>query len=591
MHDTATTLDTAAPSLRRARAAVGDLEGRLFLAGVAVLTAGVAAFLLVQLSGWPPHEDETLPLFVGRQPLGGLFDIVLGERGGAPLHFMLAWIVAHSGGGLHEMRLLSALFAVASVPAIAALGSRLAGRGAGLAAAALAAGSWVLLFHGIYARMYSLFLFLATLSYLALLRALDRGGVRAWALWAVLMLLAIGAHPYGALVLGSQGLYVLLTRGRLRQAVAAFGAVSLLAIPLWRSSVVLASRFDVGVGGGGGKLRTPREVFDYLWRVAGDSSSGYTGVLVVVLLFAGAGLVRLSRDTPKSGLLIACVVATPTLFFLVGKFGGNSAPESRHLIFVVPFLAVATASGILWLARLTGPRSGWLAALVVVAILPAEIGWAWHKTPALFKRESPTRVSARHEAAAWLGSTSRPDDVLFAYEPLYLAAWETNRPAVSRTVVPRADPKLALQTLEETKKPLGRGVWAFDAGDNNNYVKRTRIELRVPFPRTEFEGRVFGPYLVIRTRRPTVTVERYLDDARKAELIGKSLEDGRRGHQLRDDPPRSGPVDRPLPLQGLLVARRVLEGGKAGGCAPPGRALAPCGREHRGGADDAAEEE
>jgi hypothetical protein len=152
-----------------------------------------------------------------------------------------------------------------------------------------------------------------------------------------------------------------------------------------------------------------------------------------------------------------------------------------------------------------------------------EVAWGWHKTPALFKRENPVRVSARNKAADWLAATSRPDDVLFAYEPLYLAAWERGGSAVSRTIVPRADPKLALQTLRETRKPLGRGVWVFDAGDNNNYVKRTRIELRLPFPHSEFEGRVYGPYLVIRTRRPTVTVDRYLDDARKVELIGKSL--------------------------------------------------------------------
>jgi hypothetical protein len=94
---------------------------------------------------------------------------------------------------------------------------------------------------------------------------------------------------------------------------------------------------------------------------------------------------------------------------------------------------------------------------------------------------------------------------------------------VSRTVVPRADPKLALEALDDVHKPLGRGVWAFDAGDNNNSVKRTRIERRLPFPRSEFEARAFGPFLVIRTRRPTLTIARYLDDARKAELIGKSL--------------------------------------------------------------------
>ena len=112
----------------------------------------------------------------------------------------------------------------------------------------LAAASWILLFHGIYARMYSLFLFLSTLSYLALLRAPNEAARGPGSLWAVVMLLTIGSHQYGALVLGSQGLYVLVTRSRLRQAVVAFGVVLLLAIPLWRSSVVLANRLDVGVG-------------------------------------------------------------------------------------------------------------------------------------------------------------------------------------------------------------------------------------------------------------------------------------------------------------------------------------------------------
>ena len=295
-----------------------------------------------------------------------------------------------------------------------------------------------------------------------------------------------------------------------------------LAIPLWRSSLVLANRFDVGVGGGGGKLGTPREVFAYLWHVAGDSSTGYTGALVVVLVLAAIGLVWLARERPPAALLTTCVLLTPTLFFLVGRFGGNSAPESRHLIFVLPFLALATASGILAVTR-AAPYGGWLALLVVLALLPLEVAWGRHKTPALFDRENPARVDGRRAAATWLAATSRSDDVLFAFEPLYLAAWERNRSGVSRRVVPRADPKLALQTLDETKKPLGRAVFVFDAGDNNNYVKRTHIELRLPFPRSEFEGRAYGPYLVIRTRKPTVTIARYLDAARKAELIGKSL--------------------------------------------------------------------
>jgi hypothetical protein len=508
-----------------ARSAVRPRDpGRLlFVGGIGAITVAVGTFLLVRLPGLPPHEDEALPLLVGRGSLGRLFDTVLDQRGGAPLHFLLAWVVAHAGGGLDTMRLLSALFATASIPAIAALANRLAGRGAALAAGALAATSWVLLFHGMFARMYSLFLLLSTLSYLALLHALDRGGRRAWLAWAVTMLLTIGAHPYGALVLASQALYVVLTRSRIRQAAIAFACVVAVAAPLWRSSVVLAHRYGAGIGDGGGPLRTPGEVFAYLWHAAGDFSTRSTGVLVALLLVAALGLVTLVRERPHSAVLAACVVATPTLFFLAGRFGGSTSPQSQHLIFMLPFLALAVSVGVLGVARLAGPWRRWVAAAIVVALLPVEVAWAWHKTPALFRGENPIRVAARQGAAAWLAATSRPDDVLFAYEPLYLAAWERAGSTISQTVVPRADVGLALHALVSAHKPLGRGVWVFDAGDTNNAVERTQIALRVPSPARAFEARAYGPYLIIRTRGPTVTVARYLADAAKVELLGRSM--------------------------------------------------------------------
>ena len=46
-----------------------------------------------------------------------MLDTVLGQRGGAPLHFLFAWGVAHLGGGLTALRLVSAAFAGASAVA------------------------------------------------------------------------------------------------------------------------------------------------------------------------------------------------------------------------------------------------------------------------------------------------------------------------------------------------------------------------------------------------------------------------------------------------------------------------------------------
>ena len=494
-----------------------DLSARLYAFGVGLCTAAVAAFVLVQLRAWPPHEDETLALFVGRQSFGDLLEIVLGRRGGAPLHFLFAFAVAHLGGGVTALRLFSALFAVGSVPVIAALGTRLGGRSVGLGAAVLASGSWVLLFHGVYGRMYSLFLLTSALSYLALERALDGGG-RRWVWWGLAVLAAIATHPYGALVLASQGLYVVLRRVRVREAVFAFAAVLVAGIPFWRTDLVLAGRFDVGVGGGGEKLGGPIPVLKYLWTVAGDLSVGYLPALVVVLLVAAAGLVLLARERPTGALLAGAVFGVPAFAFLAARLGSQTSPESRHLIFALPFFSTLLA---LPLVRL-GRRVPVAAVAALLVLLGGEVAWADHKTPLLFDGEAPTRVEARTAASAWLARTARPSDVLFGYDPLFLGAWERNG-ALTETIVPRADPKLALSALRAAPKPLGRGVWVFDASDTNNFSPKLTIPLRMPRPASAFEARVWGPFLVIRSLEPTRTIRRYLEESRAVELVGQSI--------------------------------------------------------------------
>jgi len=481
---------------------------------------GALSFLLVQLTAWPPHEDETLALFVGRQSLPHLFHTVLGQRGGAPLHFLLAWLVTHTGGGLTSLRLVSALFATASIPVVGLLGARLASRGVALAATALVSASWVLLFHGIYARMYSLFLFTSALSYLALIVAVDRGGRRRWTLWALAAFAMAASHPYAAIVLASQGFYVLLVRKRIVQALWAFGAVGVVGIPLWRSDLVLAGRFDVGVGGGGNKLGTPRSVFDYLRDAAGDFLAGYRPALIAVLALAALGLAILARRRPQSALLVVAVLVTPTAALLLARLGSSTSPETRHLIFVLPFFALLVAMGLVEATRLV-PKVGPLLAIgAVAAILPAEIAWGYRLTPELYRGEPAVRILARHDAAAWLASVSEPNDVLFGYSPLYDQAWERARGRVSDVVVPRADPRLAFSVLLHAPKPLGHGIWVFDASATTNGVRHLGIPLQAPLYSWEFDTRLYGPFVIVRSREPAVTVGRYLKLSRMVEEMG-----------------------------------------------------------------------
>src|SRR5215211_2437282 len=320
--------------------------------GVGAITGALAAFLLLQAIHWPPHEDETLVFFVSREPFTNFFSTVLEERGGAPLHFLLAHAVDSVWSSLLGLRLISVVFAVASVPVIAALVARLTDKRTALIATAIAAASWMTVYHGIYARMYSLFLFTTALSFLLLLRALGRRDVWPWVAWSLVTLAAIAAQPYGAFVLGAGALFVVVRRrwdpAPLRPALVAMVATSLLALPLWLVYRVLANRFDVGVtGSSGSKLGSPVDVLAYLVRAAGDFTVGWTAAVAVVLGLAGFGLATLAWSRLTPALLCGCVFLVPTVAFLVTRSGSSVSLESRHVIFALPFFATVTAVGLL----------------------------------------------------------------------------------------------------------------------------------------------------------------------------------------------------------------------------------------------------
>jgi hypothetical protein len=485
-----------------------------FKAATGLLTAAVAAVLVWLLGMWPPHEDEALALFVGRGSLGDVLHTVIAERGGAPLHFLLAWGVVHLGGGLTALRAVSLVFAVASVPLMALLGARLADRATGVVAAAFASASWVFLFHGIFGRMYSLFLFTSLLSFLALL-------ARRYVLWGVALLLLLASHPYAVLVVAAQALYVVLG-ARERRAFLTLGVVAVAGFPFWWADVVLRNRFDVGIGGGGRRLGSPGSVLRYLWSVAGDFSSHAHIWAVLLFALAAVGAVLLVRTSRKAALLTACVFVVPALAFTVATLHSTTSPEARHLIFALPFYSVLLALPLVTLARVGTPYAV-VALAVALLVVVAEVRWAHTKTPELLDGDPAGRAHARDAAAAWLASTSRPEDVLLGYEPVFLRAWERNH-SFSDHVLPRADPALFADALQGIHAPLGRGVWVFDASDTTNARQRSTIAFVLPKPGSEFEGRVYGPYLVIRTRDPLRTRARYVTVAKRVLRVGQSLQ-------------------------------------------------------------------
>ena len=363
-----------------------------------------------------------LALFVGRDSLGGMLDTVLTERGGAPLHYLLAWAVVHLGGGLDALRLVSLACALASIPLIAALAARLVGPSArarcdraGLARAGSSSSTRV------FGRMYALFLLTATASFLALV-------ARRWGWWAVATLAALAAHPYGALAAGRAAR---LPARLARAARAARGRLLVLAAALPALVRVLRAR---------GPLRRGRRAEVRRWlRARGGRRPDLRlppGLLAVVAVLALVGFTRV-RDARARRLRAAAPGCSRSRWPQVT----DASPESRHLIFLLPFVGRARRGG-------PAPPRG--------AGRPArrprsssfELAWAWHRTPELFEGESPRsgpgesrggRVARRAPPARATSST---------------ATTRSSWPPGSATgrfrarVVPRADAKLALEELD-----------------------------------------------------------------------------------------------------------------------------------------------
>ena len=449
-------------------------DRNILLFGSALCAAAVGTLLLTRLRSYPPHEDEVLALFVGRDSLGGVFDTVLTERGGAPLHYLLAWGVVHLGGGLDALRLVSLACAVATIPLIALLAARLVDVRRALAATVLASASWVFLFHAVFGRMYALFLLAATASFLALL-------ARRWGWWTVATLAALAAHPYGALMLAAQLAYIVVTRAR--AAVPWVVVVLAAAAPLWYADLVLAGRYD-GEGEG------PKSAGGYLRELLGDLSSGYVPVLVLVAVLAVVGFTRV-----RARNLVACAFGAALLALLLAQVR-DASPESRHLIFLLPFAATLVAAGL--------PRRAAIAAPLLALLVGFEVAWAWHRTPELFEGEPRVDAHARSDAGRWLAATSEPADVLHGYNPVFLAAWEEDRSFPGR-VVPRADARLALDALATA--PPGRGIWVVEGAAEAEGL----------------ESRAFGPLTVLRSRTATGSPARYLDQA-ESVLSGSDLQ-------------------------------------------------------------------
>ena len=387
----------------------------------ALALAGLMAFLFARLwpdiGGKPLHEDEAVAGLISARPLGDLLHTVVLDRGGAPLHFMLAHVALAIDTTPESLRWLSLVFALATVPVCYDLTCRLAGRSAGLIAAALAATSQLLLVYGTFGRMYSLFAFASALAADLFVRALERPQRREVLAAAAGALLPLAVHPFGAFLFGAEAAVALwLWRGRTLRGALPVLALALLALPLLLTDLRLSDRYAPEAGK---DLNSGTSAGAATLHALGGAAGGRGALLAVFVLLAAAGTFAVARRRPAVAAFAALTIAVPPVVLAVASATGVAGDRlgPRHLIFMLPLWIALVAIGATQLGAMLPPK-------VRVAALAAIVAAAALAPNAVSEpRTIPTGAEGAVAApAAWLATQLGRGDVLYPYSPVFFAA-------------------------------------------------------------------------------------------------------------------------------------------------------------------------
>ena len=292
-------------------------------------------------------------------------------------YYLLIWLLVRvAGSGELALRLPSAVAMAAAAGLLTALGRRLAGPAAGLAAglsfAAVPAVSWF----GQDARPFALETAVATAASYCFARFLDDGAGR-WARWYAVSLIGLGlANIFGLLLIAAHGTTLLvLHRHRRRQdgrqlarrwlATVTVAVVALLPLEV----LAWSQRGQVGW------LRTPLAAsLANTGRLVGTPVALLTVAVIMAAGLAVAALAGRSRFAVAwpgrlAALGLPWLLVPPALLIAASQV--QPVYTFRYIVFCEPAVALLIGAGLAALGRVAGPAA---LVLIVLAGLPAQLG-------------------------------------------------------------------------------------------------------------------------------------------------------------------------------------------------------------------------
>ena len=423
-------------------------------------------------------------------------------RGEMPLYHLILYCWARiAGNGEAMLRAPSVFFAIATIPAIAELGTELSDRATGLLSALLLTVHETAIQHAQTARSYALLMMLVTLASLFFVRSVKRGSLGNCMGYVISGISATYAHLFGILILPAQCASVFFfrpsrrTAGRLVVSALAIGTLSLPAFALamrgyqgqddWIPSITtwaFAQLFYVLAG-------ASRDIIGGSAAVA-FSFSGFRfelGSLLLWFYLAAIGLAMIYPRKPSiatKAYLLLSIVTPICLTIIVSHF--KHLFVVRYLLIVLPFFVIAAAIGI----RRMPWRPAAIAVAAAITVMSLVEDYSYYRAPSFQDwRSAVTFVAARAASG----------DVLMIYPeyyeiPVQYYVGRLRGPAVfprillmkdelqSRAPVKRRDEAVSWNHSVLTSLDPGARIWFFSASwdqDDQRLIAEMQDDHRV----------------------------------------------------------------------------------------------------------------
>ncbi|HEY5175563.1 MAG TPA: glycosyltransferase family 39 protein [Terriglobales bacterium] len=348
---------------------VGEIRNALVLAGIIMLGACLRVLHLGQKSYW---WDEVATVEICTVPFSGFWRWLWRFEANMSFYYLLVRLWVHFGHGEAWVRLFSAVAAVASIPLIYAIGTRLSGKGAGLLSALLLSINAAHVAYAQEARSYALLMLLCLLSLVFFLRMRDAGNGNALA-YVLVSGLAVYTHFFAVFFLFAQWSSILwLRRDSLQW--------KKFRLPISLTTIFIAPALFYMFFRRSGQLAfvSPTHLKDLsrlIYFLVADGGRFHKALALLYLLCFGVAVRRvfpLWRSKPGSSqdwgtvVMISCavlpVIVTFVLSFWVPMFA------ARYLLICLPPLVLLAAQGLVEL------RPAWLGIGVCVIIIALSAG-------------------------------------------------------------------------------------------------------------------------------------------------------------------------------------------------------------------------